>query len=92
MNDKICVKIFNNNDKIKYEWREIDSEIEIKNLIDTLSDKGMENFNNKVLNYINYSNPLRNIENNKTKLIQININKYDLIYDRLYKLEENITK
>ena len=91
MNDKIYIKIFNNNDKIKYEWREIDSEIEIKNLIDTLSDKGMENFNNKVLKYINYSNPLRNIENNKNKLIQININQYDLIYDRLYKLEENIT-
>ena len=126
MNGKIYIKICNNNDKIKYEWREIDSENEIKNLIETLSDKGIkennlknkikrflpkknskhnnneltniiipmgmeENFQKKVLNYINYSNPLRNVENNKNEFITNNINQYDLIYERLYDLEKNIT-
>ena len=126
MNSKIYIKIFNkNNENINYEWREINIEQEIKNLIETLSDKGIkennlknkikrflpkknnkhnnevsnviipmsmeENFKNKVLNYINYSNPLRNKENNKNELITKKINEYDLIYYRLFNLEESIT-
>ena len=103
MNSKIYIKIFNkNNENNNYEWREINIEHEIKNLIERLSDKGIkesnlknkikrflpkknnkhynevsnviipmtmeELFKNKVLFYINYSNQLRNKENNKNEL------------------------
>ena len=51
MNSKIYIKIFNkNNENINYEWREINIEQEIKNLIETLSDKGF--YQKKIINII----------------------------------------
>ena len=124
-----------NNISGKYEWRYIENEDNIKDLIDKLSEKGIhesalkkkmasicnkrmgyknnrynsnnneqnnnqditnptsleEIFKNKVLKYENIKNPLRYQKNSKINLITSKTNQYELIYDKLFHIEDIIS-